>query len=124
MPANVGGQWELQFPQQAGPVTTRLEVRRQHFQDFTGTVGFKDFDTGLREPKVAGEQVRFGFTDEDGRLRRFVGQVAGDVINGSVYDLTAGGARAPFSARRIGAAPAIEGSGPAAADEAESLGND
>ena len=28
------------------------------------------------------------------------------------------------SARRIGAAPAIEGSGPAAADEAESLGND
>ena len=124
VPANVGGQWELQFPQQAGPVTTRLEVRRQHFQDFTGTVGFKDFDTGLREPKVAGEQVRFGFTDEDGRLRRFVGQVAGDVINGSVYDLTAGGARAPFSARRIGAAPAIEGSGPAAADEAESLGND
>ena len=28
------------------------------------------------------------------------------------------------AARRIGAAPAIEGSGPAAAEEAESLGND
>ena len=124
VPANVGGAWELQFPQRGGPVTARLDVARQQFQDFSATVGFKDFETVVREPKVAGDQVRFGLTEEDGHLRRFVGQVAGDRIAGSVYDLTAGGARAPFNARRIRAAPPIEGSGPAPEDEAESLGTE
>ena len=124
VPANVGGEWELRFPQRAGPVTTRLEVARQHFQDFSATVGFSDFETAVREPKVAGDQLRFGLTDEDGHLRRFVGQVAGDRISGSVYDLTAGGARASFSALRLGAAPPIEGSGPAPENEAESLGTE
>lgn len=124
VPANVGGTWELQFAQRAGPVTARLEVARQRFQDFSAEVGFRDFETDVREPLVAGEQVRFGFTDEDGHLRRFVGQVAGERISGSVYDLTAGGARTPFSARRLGAAPPIEGSGPAPENEAESLGSE
>ncbi len=125
VPANVGGQWELQFPQRAGPATVRLDVARQHFQNFDAAVAFGDFETFVREPKVAGDQVRFDLTDEDGHLRRFTGRVAGDRITGSVYDLTGGGAvRAPFNARRLGAAPPIEGSGPAADNEAESLGTE
>lgn len=124
VPANVGGSWELQFWQRDELVTTRLDVARQHFQDFTATVAFRDFETTVREPKVAGEQLRFGLTDAHDHLRRFVGQVVGDRISGSVYDLTDGGARAPFSARRTGTAPPIEGSGPAPQSEAESLGSD
>lgn len=125
VPANVGGQWQLQFPQRAGPASVRLDVSRQYFQDFDAAVAFRDFETFVREPKVAGEQVRFDITDEDGHLRRFTGRVAGDTMTGSVYDLTGGGAvRAPFSARRVGAAPPIEGTGPAPEGEAESLGTE
>jgi SAM-dependent methyltransferase len=123
VPANAGGEWELRFTQKSGPVTAKLAVE-QTFQDFKGTVAFKQFETAVREPKVAGEQVRFGFIDEDGHLRRFVGQIAGGEMKGTVYDLTANGARSDFSARRIGAAPAIGGSGPAQDNEAESLGNE
>ncbi len=125
VPANVGGQWQLQFAQRNGPANVRLDVSRQHFQDFDGAVVFRDFETFVREPKVAGEQVRFDITDEDGHLRRFTGRVAGDVMTGSVYDLSGGGAtRAPFSARRMGAAPPIDGAGPAPESEAESLGTE
>lgn len=123
VPANAGGEWDLRFTQKSGPVTARLTVE-QTFQNFNGTVAFKQFATAVREPKVAGDQLRFGFIDEDGHLRRFVGQIAGAEMKGTVYDLTANGARSDFHARRLGAAPAIGGSGPAADNEAESLGNE
>jgi SAM-dependent methyltransferase len=117
VPANAGGEWELTFARQGGPATIKLSLA-QTFQNLAGQAAFKDFSTGLRNPGVAGERVHFSFTDEDGRLRRFDGQVAGERIAGTVFD---GAASAPFSARRLGAAPAIGGSGPALDNEAESL---
>ena len=117
VPANVGGEWQLTFPQRSGPATVSMEFS-QTFQDFIGSVQFQDFSTGVRESKVLGEQVHFSFTDEDGKLRRFEGQVVGDRITGSVFD---GMSRAPFTAQRVGAAPAIAGSGPAPESEAESI---
>ncbi len=123
VPANAGGEWDLKFPQKSGPATAKLSIE-QTFQNFKGKVAFKQFETQVREPKVAGEQVRFGFIDEDGQLRQFVGQIAGAEMKGTVYGLTANGARADFTASRQGAAPPIGGAGPAADNEAESLGNE
>ncbi|MBH1965828.1 MAG: class I SAM-dependent methyltransferase [Comamonadaceae bacterium] len=117
VPANVGGEWELTFPQQAGPANVKITLN-QTFQNFTGDVVFKDFSTAVRDQRVAGEKVHFSFTDEDGHLRRFEGQVAGDRITGAVFQ---DGKQAAFSARRVGVAPSIGGSGPAPENEAESL---
>ncbi len=122
VPANAGGDWQLTFAQHAGPVTVALALR-QSFQFVRGEAGFGDFNALLREARVAGERLSFELTDADGRLRRFVGRIAGDQIQGAVYDLGAG-TRTPFSARRSGPAPAIEGSGPAPESEAESLGTE
>jgi SAM-dependent methyltransferase len=118
VPANVGGQWELTFAQRGGPVAAKLDLT-QTFQNFTGEASFKAFSTSLRDPKVAGARVHFALTDEDGRLRRFDGLVSGDRIAGQVFD---GAQSTAFEARRIGAAPAIGGSGPAPESEATPLG--
>ena len=84
------------------------------FQNFRGRIVFEDFETSFREPKVAGDTVRFAFTDEEGRLRRFDGRIDGDNVAGTVYD---GANGAPFTATRIGKAPAIIGSAPAQENE-------
>lgn len=123
VPANAGGNWELSFTQGGQPVTVPMALR-QSFQHLDGEARFSDFEALLREARVAGEQVSFGFTDADGHLRRFVGRLAGDAINGSVYDFSAGGARSSFSAKRIGVAPAFDGAGPAPDNEADSLGTE
>lgn len=123
VPANAGGDWKLTFAQRAGPVTVGLSTR-QRFQNVQGEAVFSEFTALLRDAKVAGERFSFDLTDADGHLRRFVGRIVGDAMEGTVYDFSAGGTRAPFSARRSGPAPAIEGSGPAPESEAESLGND
>ncbi|MDO5289884.1 MAG: methyltransferase domain-containing protein [Pseudomonadota bacterium] len=121
VPANAGGQWTLSFPQASGPAQVQMQIR-QHFQHPEGVVRFATFETSLREARVAGNQLRFGFIDADGHLRHFVGQVQGDTLTGTVHNLSAGGTRAPFTARRQGAAPPIEGAGEAPESEAEWLG--
>lgn len=123
VPANAGGDWTLSFPQGGQQVSVPMSLR-QSFQRLEGNARFPDFEAQLREARVAGTQVSFGFTDALGHLRRFSGQLAGDAITGSVYDFSAGGARAPFSARRTGAAPPIEGATPAPENEAEPLGTE
>ena len=123
VPANAGGDWEFSFPQQHGPRTVRMSFT-QRFQYVTGEALFKDFTALPSDGKLLGERLSFDLTDEDGHLRRFVGQIAGADMKGTVYDLTAGGARSDFTARRSGAAPAIGGAGPAADNEAESLGHE
>lgn len=123
VPANASGDWELSFTQDGSPVTRPMTLK-QSFQHLSGEVGFQDFEALLREARVAGEQVSFGFTDEQGHLRRFVGRIAGDSLSGAVYDFSAGGARSSFSARRIGVAPAIDGAAPASEVEAEPLGGE
>ncbi|NZA01217.1 hypothetical protein H0I39_04530 [Ottowia beijingensis] len=96
----------------------------QRFQYVTGEALFKDFTALPSDGKLLGERLSFDLTDEDGHLRRFVGRVAGDRMEGSVYDFTNNGARQPFSARRLGAAPPFDGAGPAPEHEAESLGTE
>ena len=123
VPANASGNWDLSFTQGGQPVTVPLTVR-QSFQKLAGDAKFSDFEAQLREARVAGEQVAFGFTDADGHLRRFVGRLEGDAISGAVYDFSAGGARSSFSAKRIGPAPAIDGAAPAADNESEYLGSE
>jgi SAM-dependent methyltransferase len=113
VPANFGGDWQLRFPQRKGPAVATLAVE-QTFQNFRGRIVFEDFETSFREPKVAGDTVRFAFTDEEGRLRRFDGRIDGDNVAGTVYD---GASGAPFTATRIGKAPAIIGSAPAQENE-------
>jgi hypothetical protein len=113
VPANFGGDWQLRFPQRKGPAVATLAVE-QTFQNFRGRIVFEDFETSFREPKVAGDTVRFAFTDEEGRLRRFDGRIDGDNVTGTVYD---GASGAPFTATRIGKAPAIIGSAPAQENE-------
>jgi SAM-dependent methyltransferase len=109
VPANFGGDWDLRFPQRKGPAVARLAVE-QTFQNFRGRIVFGDFETSFRDQKVAGTGVRFSFTDEDGRLRRFDGRIDGDSVTGTVYD---GAASAAFTGMRIGKAPVISGSAPA-----------
>ena len=121
VPANASGDWELSFTQGGEPITVPLSVR-QSFQQLVGEAKFRDFQAQLREARMAGEQVAFGFTDEKGHLRRFVGRIEGDAMSGAVYDFSAGGARSSFTARRKGPAPAIDGAAPASESEAESLG--
>ena len=123
VPGNAGGDWTLTFPQGGQQVSVPVSLR-QSFQMLDGKARFPDFEAELREARVAGTQVSFGFTDALGHLRRFTGQLAGDALTGSVYDFSAGGARAPFSARRTGAASPIEGAGPAPENEAEPLGTE
>ena len=123
VPANAGGEWEIGFSQKSGPVTARLRLE-QEFQHLTGVMAFAQFETELRAPRVAGDQVRFGFIDADGHLRRFVGKVVDAQMQGMVEDLTDGGAATPFTAHRLGSAPPIGGSGPAPESEAESLGSE
>ena len=124
VPVNAGGEWQLSFPQGGQTVTLPLSLG-QSFQMLEGHVGYPEFEAQLREARVAGEQVGFGFTDALGHLRRFVGRLSGDTLSGTVYDFTAGGgARAPFTARRQGSAPAFDGAGPAPEHEAESLGHE
>ena len=123
VPANAGGDWEFSFPQQSGPRTVRMSFT-QRFQYVTGEALFKDFTALPSDGKLLGERLSFDLTDEDGHLRRFVGRVAGDRMEGSVYDFTNNGARQPFSARRLGAAPPFDGAGPAPEHEAESLGTE
>ena len=117
VPANFSGDWELRFPQRNGEAVAKLSVQ-QAFQNFTGRIAFQDFETSFREPKVAGDRVRFGFTDEDGRLRRFDGKLDGNMLSGTVHD---GERSASFTATRNGNPPAISGS--AQVTEAESFNN-
>lgn len=134
VPANAGGEWQLRFPQRNGEARAKLALE-QTFQTLRGRAHFEDFETTLREPHVHGERVRFAFTDEDGALRQFDGRVSGDQITGTVYGggdsqtaraagsasarggSTEGEGGAPFSAERVGPAPAIRGAEPASMSE-------
>lgn len=108
VPGNFGGEWTLRFPQRKGPAMATLDVE-QTFQNFRGRVVFEDFETTFREPKVAGDRVRFAFTDEEGRLRRFEGRLDGGSLTGTVHD---GEQSVPFTATRNGNARVVGGSTP------------
>ncbi len=105
VPANVGGQWLLSYPQGRVRQHVRMHVTRQRFQFPEGAVEMGEVETSLRDARVMGERVRFAFTGTDGVLRSFEGRVSGDRIEGEVRD---GQGSQPFSAARRGKAPPID----------------
>ncbi len=102
VPANLGGRWRLRYPCGGQAVNVPMTVARQVFQFPQGRVQLGSAETSLRDARVSGDRLRFAFTDTGGRLRRFEGRIAGDRIDGRVSG--GGGAPAPFSAERQGAA--------------------
>lgn len=113
VPANAGGTWQLRFPQGDAQASAELSLT-QVFQKIKGTVAIGDVQTTLRVPRLSGERIAFAFTDEAGALREFSGVIDGDRMRGTV---TGPHDSASFTARRIGAAPAIAGSEPPSQEE-------
>ena len=105
VPANVSGQWQLNFPQAGRAQSLSMTVDRQRYQFPEGTVQLGAADTSLRDARVIGERVRFAFTGSDGVLRTFEGQVSGAKIEGQVSD---GRRSERFTATRKGDAQPIE----------------
>ena len=92
----------------------------QTFQQFTGKAAFDKMETTLRETQLRGDAVQFAFTDARGVLRQFNGKVSDDRIEGTVEG---SGVRAqPFTAQRMGKAPAINGATTSRLDETPTVG--
>ena len=111
IPANAGGMWEGALPTVGGEVKLRLHLT-QTFQQVQGQALLPGVSTTLREVQLLGTQLRLAFTDEQGKLRRFEGQVGPTALEGTVD-----GQR--LALRRVGEAPAIAGSGPVPPEDME-----
>jgi len=123
VPANAGGVWALDLPQADGTtVAARLEIT-QTFQRIEGVAALADMTTDvttamtttLRAPRLSGRSLAFGLTDAAGALRQFDAEIEGECMHGTVDGVA-------FMARRLGAAPAIIGSGPATLAEERRAG--
>lgn len=108
VPANAGGTWQIAYPR--GTATVKAEMAlTQLFQRITDArIDIGGMRNTLRSPRIDGDRIRFGFTNDSGALREFDGRITGNRIAGSVTGPS--GETAPFSAERIGTAPAIGGS--------------
>ena len=116
VPANIGGKWQLRWPGQT-PIDLSMD---QTFQQFTGKAAFDKMETTLRETQLRGDAVQFAFTDARGVLRQFNGNVSDDRIEGTVEG---SGVRAqPFTAQRMGKAPALNGTTTSRLDETPTVG--
>lgn len=117
VPANAGGEWRLSVPHAKGPLAASLKIE-QTFQKIRGVLVFDEIETSIREAHVSGTRIRFAFTDLDGALRQVDARIGQDEMVGTVAAIrrVAGQPARPveFVARRVGQAPAIEGSQPAA----------
>ncbi len=81
VPASVHGVWTLQ----AGSQALELDLE-QHFQAIEGTVTFGELRAGLREPRLRGAQIAFGYVDPQGVRRDFSGRVDGRRMQGEFRD--------------------------------------
>ncbi|MDO5623098.1 MAG: class I SAM-dependent methyltransferase [Pseudomonadota bacterium] len=86
VPANATGNWQLTYPQRNGATSVRVDVTAQRYQFPEGMVQFQGMETSLRDARVAGDRVRFGFTGTDGVFRRFDGRISGNRMQGNVTD--------------------------------------
>jgi len=115
VPANAGGTWRFKLSQRDGTSMPVALTITQTFQRITGIATLGELQTTLRAPRLEGRRIAFGFTDAVGDVRQFDAEIHDDRMQGRV-DGTA------FTARRIGAAPAIGGSGPATHEEEQAAG--
>jgi hypothetical protein len=81
VPANVNGNWTLD----AGGQKADLHFE-QTFQKINGTVAFGQLHGGLRQPRLRGAAIAFGYVDQSGLQREFNGRVTGGKMEGSFRD--------------------------------------
>jgi SAM-dependent methyltransferase len=94
VPAQVGGTWKLK----AGG--TEYEVAlKQTFQKVSGMANVANGKSGLREPMLRADHLRFSLVDDKGVLHDFDGVVNGTSYKGS---MRTGTRSVPFEATRTG----------------------
>lgn len=118
VPANAGGEWTVSVPHAKQALTASLKIE-QTFQKIRGVLVFEDVETTIREAHVSGTRIRFAFTDTDGALRQVDARIGQNEMVGTIAVAGRRVAGLParpleFVARRVGQAPAIEGSQPVA----------
>lgn len=118
VPANAGGEWSVPVPHAKQTRTALLKIE-QTFQRIRGVIDFDGFETSIRDARLSGTRIRFAFTDTDGVLRQVDARIDPNEMVGSIAAASRRVAGLParpldFVARRLGQAPAIEGSKPAA----------
>ena len=88
VPARVMGKWALEAGNQ------RLDLAlEQTFQKVSGTVAFSPVLAGLRDARLRGPFIQFGFVGQDGVRRDFTGRVDGNRMEGSYRDEKGGEGR-------------------------------
>jgi hypothetical protein len=81
VPANVMGTWSLE----AGGQKHDL-VLEQTFQKVSGNVTFGAMHAGLRDARLRGSNISFGYIDQSGVRRDFSGRVTGAKMEGAFRD--------------------------------------
>jgi hypothetical protein len=81
VPANVMGTWSLD----AGGQKHDL-VLEQTFQKVSGNVTFGAMHAGLRDARLRGSNITFGYIDQSGVRRDFSGRVTGGKMEGAFRD--------------------------------------
>jgi len=81
VPANVMGTWALD----AGGQKHDL-VLEQTFQKVSGNVTFGAMHAGLRDARLRGSNISFGYIDQNGVRRDFSGRVTGAKMEGAFRD--------------------------------------
>jgi hypothetical protein len=79
VPARVRGTWRLAL---SGGATFEVELE-QDFQEIRGTVDLSPIRAGLREARLHGDAIRFGFVDGRAVLHALEGRVTGDRMAGT-----------------------------------------
>ena len=81
VPANVMGKWTLEAAGQQAEV-----MLEQTFQKLRGQVALGPAQAGLREPRLRGAEIMFGYVDAAGVRREFTGRVDGRRMEGTFRD--------------------------------------
>ena len=88
VPANVMGNWALEANNQ------RLDLTlEQTFQKINGTVTLAPINAGLRDARLRGPFIQFGYVGQDGLRRDFNGRVNGAKMEGTFRDEKGGEGR-------------------------------
>src|SRR5687767_5915140 len=81
VPANVMGTWNLELGGQKADLTFE-----QTFQKVSGTVKLGPVDGGLRQARLRGTAIGFGYVDQAGLRRDFAGRVTAGRMEGTFRD--------------------------------------
>jgi SAM-dependent methyltransferase len=97
VPAQLGGQWQVQINGSDDPIAMRLQ---QKYQVLEGSAQWNGRPAAVNDARVRGTNVTFTLVDADGGKHRFEGRIDGAKrLRGEVV-AQAGGRRQPFVATR------------------------